>query len=99
MMVDILLAVTIADTDGSFAILAVPPGVAAAIYYFTYRYYRNQDKRYNYEHETETEMFNPQRFDSKVDHRKGLKKKRIAGHNSENHIARVRRLPVAPPQP
>lgn len=92
------VAVTLASSsfDVEMGIYAIPPGVAGAIYYFTYRYYRNQDKRYNYEHETEVTRENVQMFDQKFTSRTGLKKKHIQGRNSHQPTVRVRRVPIMP---
>lgn len=82
-----------ADGDSGW-IMLLPPGVATAIYVFTYRYYRNHDKRYKYESETKTTVSNLQMYDQKVNFRSGLRSNRINGDNSRNHTQRVNRRNV-----
>lgn len=94
-----ILAFTISTSssstgDDSGWIMLLPPGVATAIYVFTYRYYRNHDKRYKYESETKTTVSNLQMYDQKVNFRSGLRSDRIDGDNSRDHTQRVKRRNV-----
>lgn len=91
MLNELIIIASSSSSDSSVGFLAIPFIVAAAIYYFIYRFYRNHDKRYKYESETDTVVKDIQKFDQKFSHRTGLKNRKIQGDNSNNHTARVNR--------
>lgn len=75
-----------------FAPLVIPVLVIVAVYMLIYRYYRNTDKRFKFEHETVVEVENLQAYDRKVGTNNGTKKRRISGDNSDDHLHRIRGL-------
>lgn len=92
-------AAILASGSGDGAVgLAIPfvagPGVFVGVYYAIYRYYRNTDKRHEYERETEVSVGNLQAGD----HRRGSKNRQrnrtMNGANEDDHLQRVRRIDV-----
>lgn len=88
----------LAGSDSGAAGIAAPflagPAVFAAVYGLIYRYYRNTDKRHRFEKETEVKVGNLQSGDRKVGSNNRQKSRTMSGHNSTDHLRRVRRIRV-----
>ncbi len=78
--------------EGILAILAFPFVVAGGFYYAMYRRYRNHDKHYQYEQNTDIKVSNMQQSDVKIDVVRGTSNNRIKGDNSKTHRNRVQRF-------
>lgn len=78
--------------EGVLAILAFPFVAAGGFYYAMYRRYRNHDKHYQYEQNTDIKVFNMQQSDVKIDSVRGVSNKKIKGDNSNSHRTRVQRF-------
>lgn len=91
-------AMILADSgDGAMGI-AFPflagPAVFAAVYVGIYRYYRNTDKRHNFEKETEVAVGNLTRADRKRGTNNRQKSRTMSGSNQDDHLERVSRVQV-----
>ncbi|KAB1648979.1 growth/differentiation factor [Pseudoclavibacter endophyticus] len=86
-----LLEASNSDSEGGgiLAILALGPLAGIGFYTWTYRRYRNTDKRHVYEHETASEVRNPRTYDRKLKHIRGTDRKRIKGDNSKKATQRL----------
>lgn len=83
-----VVASSSSDDDSGYGILALPFVLAISFWLFTYRRYRNQDARYNFEHTT-SQVSNLQPVDVRVDHRTGLKSSTVQGRNDDDATASV----------
>lgn len=80
------------DSDsggGILALLAAGPLAGITFYTYTYRRYRNTDKRHVYEHETASEVRNPRAYDQKLKHIRGTDRRRVQGDNSKKATQRL----------
>lgn len=91
-----LPAIVIASGDGEggaalfgLVAFAVPFVVGWATYRALYRRYRNQDKRYLFEHTTSATRSNLQRWDTFVRERKRMRNSRIEGRNDNEPLKRA----------
>lgn len=88
----------LADSDSGAIGIAFPfiagPAVFAAVYGGIYRYYRNTDKRHEYEKETEVAVGNLRSGDRRVGSNNRQKSRSMSGRNSTEHLQRVRRIKV-----
>ena len=67
-----------------------------AVWTAIFRYYRNTDKRNDYEHEVGIVAQPVTGSDQKVDEVRGTRRKRIEGDNVANYRQRVQRIPSDP---
>lgn len=81
---------------GWLALLAAGPAGAVAVWTAIFRYYRNTDKRNNYEHETLVEAKPVTGSDQKVNEIHGTRNRRIQGENTTKYRQRVQRVPSDP---
>ena len=77
---------------GGLGILLLGPAGATGLYWMLYRYYRNTDKSYNFEHETKVEAKPVTGEDAKVGEVEGTRDKYIRGNNVSKYRDRVQRL-------
>ena len=77
--------------DGLWVLL-LGPGGATGLYWMLYRYYRNTDKSYNYEHEAAVEAKPVVGEDVKVGEVTGTRESRIDGNNVHSYRDRVQRV-------
>jgi hypothetical protein len=91
-------AMLLADSGDGAAGIAFPflagPAVFAAVYIGIYRYYRNTDKRHEFEKKTDVAVGNLRSGDRRVGTNKRQKSRSMAGRNSTDHLERVRRIRV-----
>ena len=80
-------------------LLALGPAGAAALYTMLYRFYRNNDKRNQFERETKVETKPITGSDRKVNEVRGTRNRRIDGDNVASFRQRVARIPSDPPPP
>lgn len=80
------------DSDGPVWLLALGPAGAIALYGLLFRYYRNTDKRHNFERETavKAQVTGNQ---GKVGEVRRTRNRRIEGDNVAEFRQRVRRVP------
>ena len=81
------------NNGGWLALLAAGPAGAVAVWTAIFRYYRNTDKRNNYEHETLVEAQPVTGSDQKVNEVHGTRHRRIEGENTSDYRRRVQRIP------
>ena len=81
---------------GWLALLAAGPAAGVAVWTTIFRYYRNTDKRNDYEHEAGIVAQPVTGSDQKVDEVHGTRRKRIDGDNVANYRQRVQRIPSDP---
>ncbi len=74
------------------ALLLIGPAGATGLYWMLYRYYRNTDKSYNFEHETKVEAKPVAGEDVKVGEVTGTQEPRINGNNVSSYRDRVQRV-------
>lgn len=81
------------DNDSSLALLALGPAGAVAVYWMLYRYYRNTDKSYFFERETnvQAQPVTGTEADRKVDEIRGTQATEIRGNNVGDYRRRVER--------
>jgi hypothetical protein len=81
-------------SDGGLGILLLGPGGATGLYWMLYRYYRNTDKSYDFEHKAsiEAKPVTGEDKDAKVGEVKGTTKSQIDGNNVRKYRDRVRRV-------
>ena len=80
-------------SDGSeLALLALGPAGATGLYWMLYRYFRNTDKSYEFEHKTKIEAKPVVSEDIKVGEVTGTREPRISGNNVASYRDRVRRV-------
>ncbi len=85
------------DNNNPIWLLAAGPVAAVAIYTTLFRYYRNTDKRNQYEKETATKLLDPiTGTDQKVGQVRGVRNSRVQGDNVADYRQRVKRIPVDP---
>jgi len=77
-------------------LLALGPAGAAALYTMLYRFYRNNDKRNQFERETRVETKPITGSDRKVNEIRGTRSRRIEGDNVASFRQRVQRIPSDP---
>jgi hypothetical protein len=91
-------AMLLADSGDGAAGIAFPfiagPAVFAAVYIGIYRYYRNTDKRHEFERKTDVAVGNLRSGDHRVGTNNRQKSRRMSGRNSTDHLERVRRIRV-----
>ena len=78
-------------SDGGLGILLLGPAGATGLYWMLYRYYRNTDKSYDFEHKAKVEAKPVTGEDAKVDVVTGTRETQINGNNVRNYRKRVRR--------
>ena len=78
--------------DGGLGFLLLGPAGATGLYWMLYRYYRNTDKSFNFEHETKIEAKPVVGEDVKVGEVKGTQKSHIDGNNVHAYRDRVQRV-------
>lgn len=95
-MIELLTLTVISSSSsheqGMLAVLALPFIIAGAFYYAVYRRYRNHDKSYQYEQNTDVKISNLQHSDVQIDVVKGTSDRKIKGDNSNEHRNRVQRF-------
>ncbi|MGH8091560.1 MAG: hypothetical protein ACREO6_08930 [Rudaea sp.] len=79
-------------SDGGLGILLLGPAGATGLYWMLYRYYRNTDKSYDFEHKASIEAKPVVGEDAKVGEVKGTTKAQIDGNNVRKYRDRVRRV-------
>lgn len=91
----ILASSSSSSGEGEVFFLAAPFVVGGIVWAAIYRRYRNQDKSFLYEHETNVTVTNIDKTeDTYQGARKRLKSKRINGDNSRNSRERVQRFEI-----
>jgi hypothetical protein len=80
------------DGDNTLWLLALGPAGATGLYWALYRYYRNNDKSHDFEHETKVDAKPVTGSDSKVGTNNGTRETRIKGDNLRNYRLRVQRI-------
>ncbi|MGO1543857.1 MAG: hypothetical protein ACTHXA_05895 [Gulosibacter sp.] len=83
------LADSSGDGEGILYLLLLGPASGFLFYGAMMRRYRNHDKRYEYEHRSDSEVFNLQSYDNKVDRIVGTRQSRIRGDNSKKPRERL----------
>jgi hypothetical protein len=79
-------------SDNSLFLLAVGPAGASGLYWMLYRYYRNTDKSFDFEHKARTMSKPIVADDTKVGEVTGTREKQINGNNVSSYRHRVRRV-------
>ena len=79
-------------SDGGLGLLLVGPAGATGLYWMLYRYYRNTDKSFNFEHEAKVEAKPVVGEDVKVGEVTGTREPHITGNNVRSYRDRVRRV-------
>ena len=79
-------------SGGGLGILLLGPGGAGGLYWMLYRYYRNTDKSYNFEHEASVVAKPVVGEDAKVGEVTGTRESHIQGNNVRSYRDRVRRV-------
>jgi hypothetical protein len=79
------------DSHG-LAILLLGPAGAGGLYWMLYRYYRNTDKSYDFEHNAKVEAKPVVGEDAKVGEVTGTRETEINGNNVRKYRDRVRRV-------
>ncbi|HST28375.1 MAG TPA: hypothetical protein VLK26_08420 [Rudaea sp.] len=80
-------------SDGSdLGLLLLGPAGATGLYWMLYRYYRNTDKSYDFEHKASIEAKPVVGEDAKVGEITGTREKYINGNNVRKYRDRVRRV-------
>ncbi|MFN3865791.1 MAG: hypothetical protein ACK4MD_03655 [Demequina sp.] len=86
------------DSDGAglvgIALLLLPFVVGVLLYRTMYRRYRNQDKRYEFEHTTSAVRSNLRRWDTFVREHKRQRSREIDGRNDDNPLMRAAHVAV-----
>lgn len=70
------------------------PAVFIAVYLGIYRYYRNTDKRHEFERKTEVKVGNLRTGDQRRGSNNRQKSRRMNGANEDDALERVRRIRV-----
>lgn len=70
------------------------PAVFGGVYFAIYRYYRNTDKRHEFERNTDVAVGNLKAQDRKRGSNNRQKSRTMQGHNEDDHLKRVRRIRV-----
>ena len=79
-------------SDGGLGILLIGPAGGVGLYWMLYRYYRNTDKSYDFEHKAKIEAEPVTAAeDAKVGEVKGTRETHIDGNNVRKYRDRVRR--------
>jgi len=76
----------------SLGLLLLGPAGATGLYWMLYRYYRNTDKSYNFEHKAKVEAKPVAGEDEKVGEVTGTRETHIDGNNVRSYLTRVRRV-------
>ena len=79
-------------SDGGLGILLLGPAGASGLYWMLYRYYRNTDKSYDFEHKATVESKPVVGEDAKVGEVTGTSESHIDGNNVSSYRDRVRRV-------
>ena len=79
-------------SDGGLGLLLLGPAGGAGLYWMLYRYYRNTDKSYDFEHKAKIEAKPVSGDDAKVGEVTGTRETRIDGNNVRKFRDRVRRV-------
>jgi hypothetical protein len=91
-------AMLLADSGDGAAGIAFPflagPAVFLGVYIGIYRYYRNTDKRHEFEKKTDVAVGNLRSGDRRVGSNNRQKSRTMSGQNSTDHLERVRRIRV-----
>ncbi len=86
---------TLSGGDSGYNIL-IPFVIGAAVfvlfYVLTYLYYRNTDKKYEFERKTDIRVANVQAFDNATRERHGVRSSTMDDRNNGNPRARVARI-------
>lgn len=78
--------------NSSWVVLLLGPGGATGLYWMLYRYYRNTDKSFDFEHKAKVEAKPVVGEDVKVGTNNGTTDAHIAGNNVRAYRNRVRRV-------
>jgi hypothetical protein len=76
----------------NLALLLLGPGGATGLYWMLYRFYRNTDKSYDFEHKATVEAKPVTGDDGKVGQVTGTTETHIPGNNVRKYRDRVRRV-------
>ena len=79
-------------SDGGLGILLLGPAGGAGLYWMLYRYYRNTDKSYDFEHKAKVEAKPVAGDDAKVGEVTGTRERYITGNNVSAYRDRVKRV-------
>lgn len=79
-------------SDGGLGILLLGPAGAGGLYWMLYRYYRNTDKSYDFEHKAAVVAKPVSGEDEKVGVVTGTRETHIQGNNVRSYRDRVRRV-------
>ena len=79
-------------SDGGLGILLIGPAGASGLYWMLYRYYRNTDKSYDFEHKAAVVAKPVAGDDAKVGEVTGTRETHIRGNNVRSYRDRVRRV-------
>lgn len=79
-------------SDGGLGILLLGPAGAGGLYWMLYRYYRNTDKSYDFEHKAAVVAKPVSDEDAKVGEVTGTRETHIQGNNVRSYRDRVRRV-------
>ncbi|HEX4481902.1 MAG TPA: hypothetical protein VH082_13895 [Rudaea sp.] len=77
---------------GNLALLLLGPGGATGLYWMLYRYYRNTDKSFDFEHKAKVDAKPIAGEDVKVGTNNGTTDANIAGNNVRLYRNRVKRV-------
>ena len=83
--------------DGAAGVLfpfLAGPAVFIAVYLGIYRFYRNTDKRHEFERRTEVSVGNLRSADRRVGSNNRQRSRRMNGSNEDDHLVRVQRIQV-----
>ena len=76
----------------NLAILLLGPAGASGLYWMLYRYYRNTDKSFDFEHKAKVESKPVDGDDARAGHITGTTESQIQGNNVRKYRNRVRRV-------
>jgi hypothetical protein len=79
-------------SDGGLGILLLGPAGATGLYWMLYRYYRNTDKSFDFEHKASVVAKPIVCEDAKVGEVTGTRETHIQGNNVSSYRDRVRRV-------
>ena len=79
-------------SDGGLVILLLGPAGATGVYWMLYRFYRNTDKSFDFEHKAKVDAKPVTGDDAKVGEVTGTRNTQIDGNNVRDYRKRVRRV-------